>query len=89
MGHANVKHWVDDILPLLLNSEPLGVDDFATHRLSLEQAPGAYETFQKQHYGMVESSCTRDHRLRRVIVAFHACGRRADRSDGRAGSRCW
>ena len=38
MGQANVKHWVDDIMPLLTrDDDPLGVDDFATHRLPLEQ----------------------------------------------------
>jgi threonine dehydrogenase-like Zn-dependent dehydrogenase len=56
MGQANVKRWVDDILPLLLNpdSDPLGADDFATHRLPLDEAPQAYETFQKKQDGMVK-----------------------------------
>ncbi len=54
MGQANVKRWVDDILPLLIDSDPLGVDDFATHRLPLAEAPGAYETFQKKQDGMVK-----------------------------------
>jgi hypothetical protein len=26
MGQANVKKWVDDILPLLIDDDPLGVD---------------------------------------------------------------
>ena len=39
MGQANVKRWVPDILPLLTDDDPLGVDDFATHRLPLEAAP--------------------------------------------------
>src|SRR5690349_4588527 len=46
MGQANVKRWVDDILPLLTDDDPLGVDGFATHRVPLEQAPKAYEDFQ-------------------------------------------
>ncbi|WP_422743806.1 zinc-dependent alcohol dehydrogenase [Mycobacterium sp. WMMD1722] len=54
MGQANVKRWVDDILPLLTDADPLGVEDFATHRLPLEEAPGAYETFQKKQDGMVK-----------------------------------
>ncbi|WP_423834827.1 alcohol dehydrogenase catalytic domain-containing protein [Streptomyces manipurensis] len=41
MGQANVRRWIDDILPLLTDEDPLGVDDFATHRLPLEQAPSA------------------------------------------------
>ncbi|MFE4257282.1 zinc-dependent alcohol dehydrogenase [Streptomyces sp. NPDC056883] len=54
MGQANVWHWVDDILPLLSNGDPLGVDDFATHRMPLEQAPDAYEMFQKKQDGAVK-----------------------------------
>jgi threonine dehydrogenase-like Zn-dependent dehydrogenase len=54
MGQANVKMWVDDIMPLLNDDDPLGVEDFATHRLSLGEAPAAYETFQKKEDGMVK-----------------------------------
>lgn len=31
MGQANVKRWVDDIMPLLTDDDPLGVDTFASH----------------------------------------------------------
>ncbi|GAB3004407.1 zinc-dependent alcohol dehydrogenase [Streptomyces pseudoechinosporeus] len=48
MGQANVRRWVDDILPLLTDEDPLGVDGFATHRLPLEEAPHAYEIFQRK-----------------------------------------
>jgi threonine dehydrogenase-like Zn-dependent dehydrogenase len=54
MGQANVKKWVDDIMPLLTDDDPLGVDDFATHVLPLEQAPHAYEIFQKKQDGAVK-----------------------------------
>jgi threonine dehydrogenase-like Zn-dependent dehydrogenase len=54
MGQANVRRWVDDILPLLADGDPLGVDDFATHRLPLDQAPDAYEMFQKKRDGAVK-----------------------------------
>jgi threonine dehydrogenase-like Zn-dependent dehydrogenase len=54
MGQANVKRWVDDIMPLLMNGDPLGVDDFASHALPLEQAPEAYEKFQRKQDGMVK-----------------------------------
>ncbi len=55
MGQANVKRWIDDILPLLTGSgDPLGVDDFATHRLPLTEAPQAYEMFQKKQDGAVK-----------------------------------
>jgi threonine dehydrogenase-like Zn-dependent dehydrogenase len=54
MGQANVKRWVPEILPLLTDDDPLGVDSFATHRLSLDEAPAAYETFQKKQDGMIK-----------------------------------
>lgn len=54
MGQANVKKWVGDILPLLGDDDPLGVDDFATHVLPLDQAPHGYEIFQKKQDGAVK-----------------------------------
>jgi threonine dehydrogenase-like Zn-dependent dehydrogenase len=54
MGQANVKRWVDDIMPLLMDSDPLGVDGFHTHQLPLEQGPDAYEMFQKKRDGAVK-----------------------------------
>ena len=55
MGQANVKRWVDDIMPLLTeDGDPLGVESFATHRLPLEQAPHGYEIFQKKEDGAVK-----------------------------------
>jgi threonine dehydrogenase-like Zn-dependent dehydrogenase len=52
MGQANVRRWVDDIMPLLEGSEdPLGVDEFATHRLPLSEGPQGYEMFQKKENG--------------------------------------
>jgi threonine dehydrogenase-like Zn-dependent dehydrogenase len=55
MGQANVKKWVDDIMPLLTDdSDPLGVEQFTTHRLPLSEAPSAYETFQKKEDDMIK-----------------------------------
>lgn len=54
MGQANIKRWVPDIMPLLNDDDPLGVDSFATHRLPLEAAPHAYESSQKKDDGMVK-----------------------------------
>ena len=49
MGQANVKRWVDDIMPLLVDdSDPLGTEDFATHQVPLTDAPVAYEPFKKK-----------------------------------------
>ena len=55
MGQAHVRRWVDDILPLLSgDGDPLGVGDLATHRLPLEEAPHAYEIFQKKQDGAIK-----------------------------------
>ena len=55
MGQANVKRWVDEIMPLLADdSDPLGTESFATHRLPLAEAPGAYEMFQKKEDGAIK-----------------------------------
>jgi threonine dehydrogenase-like Zn-dependent dehydrogenase len=54
MGQANVKRWADDIMPLLMDGDPLGVEGFATHTLPLEEAPRGYEMFQKKEDGAVK-----------------------------------
>jgi threonine dehydrogenase-like Zn-dependent dehydrogenase len=52
MGQANVKHWIDEILPLISKDEDvLGVEDYATHHIALDDAPRAYEMFQKKEDG--------------------------------------
>ncbi|WNM31569.1 zinc-dependent alcohol dehydrogenase [Streptomyces sp. Li-HN-5-11] len=54
MGQANVRRWVDEILPYLGDGDPLGVDDFATHRVPLSDAPHAYDMFQRKQDGAVK-----------------------------------
>jgi threonine dehydrogenase-like Zn-dependent dehydrogenase len=55
MGQANVKRWIDDLMPLVAGDrDPLGVDDLATHKLALDQAPHAYEIFQKKEDGAIK-----------------------------------
>ena len=54
MGQANVKRWVGEILPLLTDGDPLGVEGFATHMMPLAQAPQAYEMFQKKRDGAIK-----------------------------------
>ncbi|MFD0207002.1 MULTISPECIES: zinc-dependent alcohol dehydrogenase [Saccharothrix] len=54
MGQANVWRWVPEILPLLTDDDPLGVDTFATHHLPLDQAPHAYDIFQRKQDGAVK-----------------------------------
>jgi threonine dehydrogenase-like Zn-dependent dehydrogenase len=54
MGQANVRRWVDDLVPLVTDGDPLGVDDFATHRVPLDAAPVAYQRFQSHEDGTVK-----------------------------------
>jgi threonine dehydrogenase-like Zn-dependent dehydrogenase len=56
MGQAHVRRWTDRILPLLDEDagDPLGVADLTTHQLPLEQAPEAYEMFQKKDDGAIK-----------------------------------
>jgi threonine dehydrogenase-like Zn-dependent dehydrogenase len=55
MGQANVRHWTDDIMPFLTrDDDPLGVDDFATHRVPLSEGPDAYKMFQEKRDGAVK-----------------------------------
>jgi threonine dehydrogenase-like Zn-dependent dehydrogenase len=52
MGQANVRRWIDHLLPLVTgDDDPLGVEGFATHHLPLDEAPRAYEMFQKKQDG--------------------------------------
>jgi len=54
MGQANVRRWVDDIMPLLTEEDPLGTEDLKTHEMPLEEAPRAYEIFQKKQDGAIK-----------------------------------
>jgi len=55
MGQANVKRWIDQLMPLLQEDrDPLGLDDFTTHRLPLSEAPHAYEMFQRKEDGAIK-----------------------------------
>ena len=55
MGQANVRRWVDDLLPLVTDdADPLGVLDLTTHQLPLSQAPEAYATFQAKDDGAIK-----------------------------------
>ncbi len=51
MGQANVKRWIDDLMPLLDDTDVLGVEHLASHRLPLEDAPQAYADFQAKNDG--------------------------------------
>jgi threonine dehydrogenase-like Zn-dependent dehydrogenase len=55
MGQANVKRWIDDLLPLVsADDDPLGTEQLTTHRMPLDEAPQAYEIFQKKQDGAIK-----------------------------------
>lgn len=55
MGQANVRRWVDAMLPVVLDDgDPLGLEQFATHHVPLDAAPEAYARFQSREDGTVK-----------------------------------
>ena len=51
MGQANVQRWVPQILPLLTDDDPLGVDDLRHPPRPLADAPQAYERSRRSSTG--------------------------------------
>lgn len=54
LGQAHVRRWTDEIMPLLIDEDVLGTEDFATHRLPLAEAPRGYEIFQAKEDGAIQ-----------------------------------
>src|SRR5436190_1798475 len=55
MGQANVRRWIPDLMPLIEDeSDPLGTEDLATHKLPLDDAPRAYRIFQRKEEGAIK-----------------------------------
>jgi threonine dehydrogenase-like Zn-dependent dehydrogenase len=54
MGQCHVRRWIDEIMPLLTDDDPLGVQDLRTHRMALSDAPHAYDIFQKKEDGCIK-----------------------------------
>lgn len=54
MGQANVKHWVNDILPYLTDQDPLGVLNFATHHVPIDKAAEYYKLFSEKKAGVIK-----------------------------------
>lgn len=55
MGQANVRHWVPEILPLLDEEDVLGVEDFASDHIGLQEATEAYRRFQAKKDGIFKA----------------------------------
>jgi threonine dehydrogenase-like Zn-dependent dehydrogenase len=55
LGQCHVRRWTDDIVKVLEQDEDLlGVESLATHRPALDDAPRAYEMFQKKQDGCIK-----------------------------------
>ncbi|MET0726444.1 MAG: zinc-dependent alcohol dehydrogenase [Leifsonia sp.] len=55
MGQCNVHHWRDELLPLVEDpSDPLGVEDLATHRVGLDRAAEMYDVFKNKEDGCIK-----------------------------------
>ncbi|MBE0008340.1 MULTISPECIES: zinc-dependent alcohol dehydrogenase [unclassified Arthrobacter] len=55
MGQCNVRNWTDELLPIVEDpSDPLGVMDLMTHTIGIDEAPAAYEKFQKKQDGCIK-----------------------------------
>ena len=54
-GQCNVHHWVPELLPFVEDpADPLGLEDLATHRVPLEQAPEMYVKFRDKADGCIK-----------------------------------
>ncbi len=52
MGQANVRRWIDDLMPLVTDdADPLGTEAFASHHVPLRDGPDAYARFQAKEDG--------------------------------------
>jgi threonine dehydrogenase-like Zn-dependent dehydrogenase len=55
MGQAHVKRWIDDLMPMVTDSsDPLGVTQFATHHLPLDEAAYGYDIFRDKTDGCIK-----------------------------------
>ncbi len=55
MGQCHVRRWTPELHRIVSEPEDvLGLESLATHRLPLEEAPGAYEMFQKKADGCIK-----------------------------------
>jgi threonine dehydrogenase-like Zn-dependent dehydrogenase len=55
MGQAHVRRWTDDLMPIVTDdTDPLGVRQFATHHLPLEEAPRGYQIFRDKAEGCLK-----------------------------------
>lgn len=54
-GQCNVHHWLPELMPLAEDpADPLGLEDLATHRVPLHQAPEMYEKYRDKSDGCIK-----------------------------------
>lgn len=51
MGQCHVKQWTDELRDVLVDADPFGVEQLATHRVGLDEAATMYDVFQKKQDG--------------------------------------
>jgi len=55
MGQCHVKRWTEELFDVLAQDDDVfGVDDLASHRVPLAQAPKMYDLFQRKADGCVK-----------------------------------
>ena len=55
MGQCHVRRWTEDLLDIvLLDDDVLGLEDLASHRAPLDDAPHLYRTFQEKQDGCLK-----------------------------------
>jgi threonine dehydrogenase-like Zn-dependent dehydrogenase len=55
MGQANVRHWIEEIMPAVQDdADPLGTMDLTTHPMPLDRAPEGYELFKHKRDGCIK-----------------------------------
>jgi threonine dehydrogenase-like Zn-dependent dehydrogenase len=55
MGQCHVKQWTDELMDIVNQPEDvLGLESLATHRVSLDEAPEMYKTFQEKSDGCLK-----------------------------------
>jgi threonine dehydrogenase-like Zn-dependent dehydrogenase len=52
---AHVRRWTGDLMPIVTDdSDPLGIQQLATHHLPLEDAPHGYQIFRDKTEGCIK-----------------------------------
>jgi threonine dehydrogenase-like Zn-dependent dehydrogenase len=54
MGQCHVLRWADELFGKLAEEDVFGVQELATHRVPLAQAPEMYDVFQRKADGCVK-----------------------------------